>query len=87
VKGKLAKHLHKHNEGQVSAYEKDIVQLKYNEQTPFLECLNFPDARLLKILKVRVTLNTFVQVANAMAKSMRDLCKVLSSILGSSADL
>jgi hypothetical protein len=49
--------------------------LKYNEQTSFLEFLNVPDARLIKIPKVQVTLDTFVQVANTMAESMRDLCK------------
>jgi hypothetical protein len=76
----LAKHLHQpeHDEGQVSAYDEDIVQLRYTEQTPFLEFLNVPHDRLpSKIPNVngQVTLDTFVQVANTMAKSMRDLCE------------
>ena len=82
VKDKLAKHLHKCNEGQVSAYDEDIVRLRYNEQMPFLEFLNVPHDRLpLKIPKAevndQVTPDTFVQVANTMAKSMRDQCECL----------
>jgi hypothetical protein len=78
VKEILAKHLHKHDEGQMSAYDEDIVKLRYTEQTPFLEFLNVPHDRLpSKIPNVngQVTLDTFVQVANTMAKSMRDLCE------------
>ena len=78
VKEKLAKQLDKCNEGQVSMYDEDIVVLRYNEQMPFLEILNIPhDCLPLKIPKVngQVTLETFVQVANALAKSMRDECE------------
>jgi hypothetical protein len=46
VKDKLAEHLHKRNEGPVSAYDEDIIRLRYNEQMPFLEFLNVPHDRL-----------------------------------------
>jgi hypothetical protein len=79
VKENLAKHLHKRDEGQVSTYDEDIVQLRYIEQTLFLEFLNVPDERLSNIPKVRgkVTLRTFVKVANTTAKKVKDLCERL----------
>ena len=46
------------------------------QQTPFLEFLNVPHDRLpLKIPNIngQVTLYTFVQAANIMAKSMRSV--------------
>jgi len=81
VKKKIAEHFaeHNRNEVQLFAYDEDIVQLKYDEQTPFLEFLNVPDEHLSNIPKVRgkVTLRTFVKVANTTAKKVKDLCERL----------
>jgi hypothetical protein len=81
-----AEHLHKCDEGQVSesVYDEDVVLLSYNDQAPFLEILNVPHEHLpSEILEVtdQVMLDTFVDVANTMAKFMRDLreCVLLRS--------
>lgn len=56
--------------------DEDTLQLKYIEQMPFLEFLNVPHDRLPKD-DGQVTLDTVVQVANSIAKFMKDLCEYL----------
>jgi hypothetical protein len=77
----IAKPLHKcdnHQVTQVSVYDdQDIVLLRSIEQMPFLGLLNVPQEHLpLKIpnFNGQVTLDTFLNVANTLAKSMRDQC-------------
>jgi hypothetical protein len=85
VKEKFAKHFAEQNRYEVQwfAYDEDIIQLEYTEHTAFFEFLNIPQDRLLKIPKLNgpPNLDTFVKVANAMAKSVKDLRECLRYLL------
>jgi hypothetical protein len=77
IKENVAEHFAEDNRSEVQAfaYDMEIVRLKYDGPTPFLEFLNVPSDRFPS--KPDIKFDNFLKVANTMAKSMKKLREYL----------